>query len=268
MRPVSLDEAGLRAVYAAAGELQCEVAEVGALHVSEADVRRAVRRGLQMQLGTGVQPEVPVPKTAGWSGRLGAFDVGVLADDVLAAAVEVKWCRRPDNIAEALWDVLKLLSHTLDGDQPLRAYLVYGAPASLWGTPGDRPVKLFESRDHAVVELLSDHAKYWNWLLTGNRTARPRELRSEFSTRLVGSAQILTADGADWELRCVRVVATDTRMLYFDSDGQISDAQPAFGPLAPESRYIDTLDDIQIDPALPASRSLHDELGGSGQATT
>ena len=168
------------AFYAAAGELQREAAEVGLQQISEPDLRRALRSALQFQLGPRVNPEYLVPRTAGWTGRLGRFDIAITSNVRLVAAVEVKWCKQADKLLEALWDALKLAAFT--GDDDVAAYLVYGAPTSVWTAPGHRPAELFNAGNHNVAELLSRYKDGWQWLLTGNRTSRPVELRSGLTT--------------------------------------------------------------------------------------
>lgn len=250
-----------RGVHAAAGALQAEIAAIGWERVAEADLRSAVRAALQAQLGRGVVPEARVPDGLGWTKGLGPFDVAVLGEPDSLAYIELKWCRRPDNLAEALWDALKLLPHTSE-PASAEAFLIYGAPLPLWEQPGDRPVELFADCDHDIRDLLSRFEKCWRWLLTGNKRARPRELRSEFNTELVSRVPIHCAADEPWELRCARVQAADSRILFFDDEGWLSDDQPAFGPPAPEARYIDTADDIQIDlsTTLPLNGEILREL--------
>ena len=128
----ALDLAVRIAVYAAAGEMQREIADTRASQVTEADLRRAVRAGAQAQLGPVVIAEVPTPPTSSWTGRLGALDVGIWDEEKLVGGIEVKWCRQPTKLAEALWDALKLVGQTIDDGQLLAAYLIYGAPDSTW----------------------------------------------------------------------------------------------------------------------------------------
>jgi len=138
----------------------------------------------------------------------------------------------------------------------LAAYLIDAAPKSAWTHPGKRPVELFESREHDVLELLSRYEAHWRWLLGGTKRPRPVELRSEFSSRLIGSVPVLSATNEQWELRCSRIQALPVRVVFFYETGWPSE-QPAFAPPAPGSRFIDTAADIQIDPAtLPANQAL------------
>jgi hypothetical protein len=266
----TLDASVTVAVHAAAGELQREVAEVGPQDVSEADLRRAARAGLQSQLGPVVRAECPAPKVSAWTGRLGGIDIGVFQGGTMLAGIEVKWCRQRDKIAEAIWDALKLMPLTIDDGELRGAYLLYAAPLSAWTLPAGLPVELFESGEHRVADLLKTHDKSWRWLLTGNKSARPKELRSAFTTELVAQLPILNPHGEVWELRCSRVQATAALVLFFD-DGLVSLDQPAFGPPAPASRFIDGPDDSQVDHAttpenIALLKDIQAQLSEAGEA--
>jgi hypothetical protein len=245
----TLDRAVRVAAYAAAGEMQREIADARAAHVTEADLRRAVRAGAQAQLGPVVIAEVPTPPTSSWTGRLGAIDVGLWDEETLVGAIEVKWCRQPAKLAEALWDALKLVGQTIDDGHLLAAYLIYGAPDSTWDGGPSLPGELFTSAEHDIRDLLARHDKHWRWLLTGAKSPRPAELRSRFATSLLADVPIRDPhSGESWSIRCVSLKAMDARMLFFD-DGLIAADQPAFGPPAPASRFSDTAEDIQTDQA-------------------
>ncbi len=251
------------ALHAAAGELQAEVAEVGADQVWEADLRRALRRGLQFQLGPCVSTEHALARVGAWHGRLGGVDVAVLRDGLVEAAIEVKWCRKADKLAEAVWDALKLVPFTIDSANPLRAaYLVYAAPLSTWSLADRLPVELFENAEHDVTELVTRYAAYWKqWLPKGPNSPRLEEVRSTFRTTPIVTVPISLADGKHWDLRSVRVQANDAKIVFFNEHGLVADEQPAFGEPAPESRFIDTAEDMQIDQAtLPENRGLMKEL--------
>jgi hypothetical protein len=261
-QPAPHDRHLRHALHGAAGLIQAEIAEVSAEHVSEADVRRAVRHALQAQLGPGVKPEYPVPHTGGWHGRLGAFDVAVLDDGNLTSALEIKWCRNPDGMGEAVWDALKLLPFAAEPEL-VTGYLIYGARASLWAAPGHRPAELLSDGDHDTDQLLTTYASFWKrWRPAGPNSPRPTQLPERFRTHSIASIPILAPDREPWELRAVRIGHVEgTRQLQFDTAGLISHDQPAPGPVAPASRFIDTDDDIQIDPAtLPENIALLKKL--------
>lgn len=208
------------ALYAAAGELQAEVAAVGAMRVTEADARRAVGHALQMQVGPLIHPEHPVPAHEQWPGRLGAIDVAILNSDrtSIRGVIEVKWCRDKDKLAEALWDALKMsLFSSSSGVEG--AYLVYGASAQSWEPGSHRPTELFEKGEHEVADLLKTYDADWLWLLKGNKTARPQQLQARFATKPVAEVPIHVAVGGDWLLRCARVEATPGWVLVFDENG-------------------------------------------------
>ena len=247
------------ALHAAAGELQAEVAEVGPDQVWEADLRRAIRRGLQFQLGPHVRTEHALTPTGAWQGRLGGVDVAVLGNGGVQAAIEVKWCRNAEKLAEAVWDALKLVPFTIDCTDPVpAAYLAYAAPLSAWSLAERLPVELFGDAEHDVAELLTRYAKYWKqWLPRGPNSPRLSEVRSTFRTTPIVTVPINVADGKHWDLRSVRVHASNAKMLFFNEHGLIADEQPAFDEPAPEMRFVDTAEDIQVDQAtLPTNREL------------
>jgi hypothetical protein len=251
------------ACFAAAGSLQADVAEIGAAQVTEADLRRALQRALQAHLGPVVRVEVPVPKTGAWAGRLGAFDVAVSGESKLPQiAIEVKWCRQPVKVGEAIWDALKLCPLSDPGATEASAtYMVYAAPTPTWHS--DRlPVSLFTDAEHDVKTLLNTYADFWaQWLPAGPNSPRVEAVRWNFTTSHVATVPIREPSGGDWELRCVRVQSTDSPMLIFDGRGVVADDQPALGPKAPPERFIDTAEDISIDPAtLPENKALAEEL--------
>src|SRR4051812_49427702 len=103
---MNLDAAVRHASFGAAGEVQMEAHEVGVLHVAEADLRRAFRRALQLQLGPVVLPEAASRfKLSDWPGGLRGPDVVVRhpEDSADRAYAEMKWCRE-NTMFEVLWD--------------------------------------------------------------------------------------------------------------------------------------------------------------------
>lgn len=252
----SLDRAVSVAAYSAAGEIQKEVAETGVTHVSEADLRRAIRSGVQSQLGRTVFAEVAIPRNSSWKGRLGGVDVGVLEDQRLVAAIELKWCREKGKLAEALWDALKLSPQTIDGGEMVATYMAYAAAESAWSNVESLPTELFESTTHDIRALLQRHDKHWRWLAASTKTVRPTDLRSQLTTTLIAAVPIHNPRGEDWVLKCVRLLAEAAPTVFFDGDGLVAEYQPAFGAPAPASRFVDGVDDFQIDPAsLPENRA-------------
>jgi hypothetical protein len=202
-----MDRAIARAIFAVAGEAQAEAHEVGIQHVAEADVRRALRRALQMQLGRVVTPEGASGfKLPTWPGRLLGPDVVVRhADDAATrwrAFVEVKWCRE-NTMHEALWDLLKLsLAVGLDGVES--AYLVVGAPDKRWATTAPC-AELLNDAVWDTRELFERYESQWRWLLQGNKSARPTRLPAKIATTRLATVPIHLADGPTWELRAARV---------------------------------------------------------------
>lgn len=100
--------------------------------------------------------------------------------------------------------------HKIEG-----AYLVYAAPIAAWCLQ-DQPAELFGSGTHQISTLLSTCETQWRWLLQGNKSARPVELSAQFTTDLVASVPILSAEHAPWEIRSTRIstgVAGHVRFL-------------------------------------------------------
>lgn len=190
------------ALYATGGEIQAMVQQVGADGVAEADLRSALRRAMQMELGTGrVRPEVSFG-LAGWSGRVGAADLAVEKDGRYEALVELKWARR-GSLYDVLWDVLKMASAKALSDVEA-AYVVVAAPESLWTKP-DGAGELFRDRTWPTAGLLLTTLKQeWGWLLAETK-ARPLELPQQITTQLVGEVPIHVASGLDWRLRAIAV---------------------------------------------------------------
>ena len=218
--PPDLTAAVHRAVYAAAGHLQQLAAEVGAAKIWEADLRGALRAGLQMQLGPRVLTEVPVAMSESWAGKLGAVDVAVLAsqDGEKIGFIETKWCR-DNKITEALFDLLKMGScSTLSATRG--AFLVYGARDHHWTSGATTsPVELFDEGDVDVAALIQRFPRGWKYILAGSKTVRPKRVPSALQTTDVLTVPIHTHDAEDWTLRCVRVAAKSVEMLDFGEDG-------------------------------------------------
>jgi hypothetical protein len=103
--------------------------------------------------------------------------------------MEVKWCRQRGKLAEAIWDALKLVAQTIDDGALLGAYLMYGAPASVWENAEDLPTELFDSAEHDIAQLLKRCDNHWRWLLTGAKTPRPVGMRSRFTTLLLADSR-------------------------------------------------------------------------------
>jgi hypothetical protein len=202
------DEALARSLLGAAGELQAAIAEIGATAVTESDMRSAMRRALQMQLGPRIDPEAKCALPY-WP-RVGAADLAVRPDDPdeRRRVLELKWCRT-DKLYESLWDVLKVAS-ARQLPEVGGAYVVVAAPESRWGAS---PVaaELFD-RDHsvAVADVLTRLKREWTWLLAGVTSARPVRLPEIIAVTPIADAPIHVAEGEDWSIRAIRVAASDT----------------------------------------------------------
>jgi hypothetical protein len=214
-----------RATFSAAGEMQADVNEVGPEHVAESNLRRAMRRALQMQLGPVVVPEGGSHfKLDAWPGRLGDADLAVFGGNDVAdrAYIELKWCRR-DKVWEVLWDLLKLALAVAEGRGEF-AYLRTGAPVGVWEKPA-ACADLFSPGSWSTEDLFARHAREWGWLLAGNRPPGPCACRR--SLRRVPSRQLPSTlrRGADWERRAVGLAPVGRGWTSFDQGWPRSQAQ-------------------------------------------
>lgn len=252
-----LDEVMRRAMLGVAGELQTEIAETVPEQITEADLRGALRRAIQAQLGPGARVEVPMPATESWAGRLGALDLAVSNQ----LACEVKWCRAPDKLGEVLWDALKLAAVSAHSDGETAVYLVYAAPQAHWNSLIHQPVELLADGDHDVAHLLDTFAGIWRmWRPTGPLSPRVTRAHRMLTTCLVGATPIHTPSGRDWELRCVRLTPYG-EFLQFDPTGVPVSESATAAAAARALRFVDTDADVQIDPAtLPENRALIETL--------
>jgi hypothetical protein len=193
-----------QALHTAAGELQADAAEIGPAYVTEADMRRALRRGLQMQLGPVVRPEGASGfSLADWPGGLRGPDLVIESpgESHHAALVELKWCRE-DKVYEIFWDACKL-ALALRAGKATSAYIAVAAPVTTWiKSPacGD----LLSTGVWETAGLFRCYDREWRWLLGGNKTARPIRLPAEIKTVSIDALPIHLTAG-DWELRAASV---------------------------------------------------------------
>ena len=203
---MDLDRNVARAIYGAVGGLQTEMHELDPQFVSEADLKRTVRRALQMQLGPSVLPEGARSfRLEDWPGRLMSPEILIRhpTEAGQRAFVELKWCRE-DKMFEVLWDLLKLsLAGSLDGVEA--TYLIVGAPGRAWSDPGWTCSALLSNDEWSTRDLFSRYERAWSSLLAGNKTARPIRLPAAVGTDLLVALPIHLLDIEDWELRAARV---------------------------------------------------------------
>jgi hypothetical protein len=216
---MNLDAAVQHAAFGAAGEVQVESHEVGILHVAEADLRRAFRRALQLQLGPVVVPEGASGfSLADWPGRLLGPDVVVRHPEDRAdrAYAEMKWCRE-NKMFEVLWDLFKLsLAAGVNGVEA--GYLVVGAPGHAWRNDAWGCSTLLADEEWSTRELLVRYERAWGDLLKGNRAARPKRLPETISTTLLAAVPIHLASEPAWELRVAKVEDRATGWVEFVGD--------------------------------------------------
>ena len=210
---MALDEIRLgRAFTGAAGLVQAEANEIGAEHVSEADLRRAVRQHLQLQFGPVIQPERRLSITA-WP-RVGKADLAVLSADGSAdLALEAKWCR-DGQLYETLWDIVKL-AQAVSEDAAKAAVVVACAPSRDWAENPN--AALFTRREWSTGELFEQFRRAWIDLLRGSK-ARPTQLPERIGLRSLATVPIHVANQPDWELRAVAVEPLGRRTVRFEGD--------------------------------------------------
>jgi hypothetical protein len=212
-------EAALRkALHEAAGELQVSANQSGTGQVAEAELKAALRRALRAHVRYDVVCErrLPLPD---WSGTVLGADVAVTGDDeVVVAAIELKWARRAD-LYDVVWDFLKLAS-ARRSQSAESAFLAVAAADSCWQKGGCSA--LFEARDWDIRQLLTvELADQWGWVMKDTR-ARPRRLPATVSTTAVASVPIHLADEEDWALRAVMVEPSG------EATFALEDGQPLF----------------------------------------
>jgi hypothetical protein len=195
--------------------------------------------------------------------KVGRVDVVVKeAKGVLFAShlIELKWSGPGgDKIVEGIWDAFKMALCTQLVEAP-RAYLLTGAHMKTWETSPFSDV--FDTAEHDPVELCmrrlpgKNQTLVWDYLLDGGYDNYPSLLPGRITTEICGRAQV-----GEWELRAVEVIVPDDTEMISMTGGWPHGERPveAKHPVANEheSRFVDTADDIQVDPAtLPENIEL------------
>ena len=125
---------------------------------------------------------------------------------------ELKWCQRGDDkVYEAIWDLFKM-ALTLRRPGIERAYLVTGAPASMW--PRSFCGDLFDGGTFTVEELCArrfargSRRTAWDWLLEGGYDRYPLRMPAHITTTPVAEPAVVEAAGESWQVRAVAVSYT------------------------------------------------------------
>lgn len=222
---MDLDVTVTRATFSAAGEMQADVNEVGPEHVAESDLRRAMRRALQMQLGPVVVPEGGSPlqtrRLAGPGWETPIWPSSAATRSPIARTSNSSGAART-SLGGAV-DLLKLALAVAEGRGEF-AYLCTGAPVGVWEKPA-ACADLLSPGSWSTEDLFARHAREWRWLLAGNQTARPVRLPSKLETRAIASVPIHVAEGGDWELRAVGLAPVGRGWTGFDQGWPRSQAQ-------------------------------------------
>jgi len=258
------DQLDQPAVDRIAAALASRVGAVGAGSLRERrDLEPGAVDGLREVFGDRVAKSrrVRIPQ---WE-SVGNVDVVVLVGDepdVFSVLAELKWCGAKQNVLyEGIWDLFKMALATMRPEHP-RAYLISGADESVWQTSPF--FDLFENREHNPIELCMrdlggrDHWLAWDALLYGGYDRHPDAVPAVLGTTVVGRAAV-----GDAELRAVEVSIASDGLIPFVAGWPYGDrpTQAHRPELAPATRFTDTDDDIQWDPATdPANKELIAEL--------
>jgi hypothetical protein len=189
-----------------------------------------------------------------------------------AGLIELKWSGDgSDKLYEGLWDAMKLSPAQIAGAViGPRAYLLTGAPKTVWESSSF--ADLFETAVHDPAQLclrrLTDRKRTiaWDDLLRGGYDSYPHWVPAKIATNVCGRASV----GESYELRAVEITVPECEGIDLkggwpngNRPGEARHprqvAPPADGS---ESKFVDTLDDIEIDPAtLPENIALLRDLG-------
>ena len=260
MEPDRIVQASIDAI---AARLEHEAAEVGVAALGERKhLEPAALDSLQSVFGERAAKSRRV-KIPHWE-SVGNVDVVVTRPDTQAEFSilgELKWCGTRPVLFEAVWDCFKMALGTLRPEHP-RAYLITGAHATVWETSPF--AVLFETQDHDPVELCMrdiggrDHWLAWDALLYGGKDRYPDAVPAAIRTTVVARAPV-----GEGEIRAVEVDVVGDDWIPF-ANGWPRGERPSTARrplLAPPSRFIDTDEDIQWDPAYdPANADLISQL--------
>jgi hypothetical protein len=248
---------------AIAARLEPEAAQVGVAALGERKhLEPAALDGLRSVFGERAAKSRRV-KIPHWE-SVGNVDVVVTVPDTpteFSILGELKWCGTRPVLFEAVWDCFNMALGTLRPEHP-RAYLITGAHTTVWETSPF--AVLFETHAHDPVELCMrdiggrDHWLAWDALLYGGKDRHPDAVPAAIRTTVVARAPV-----GDGEIRVVEVAPVSNDWIPF-ANGWPRGERPstAHRPLvAPASRFIDTDEDIQWDPAYdPANADLISQL--------
>lgn len=206
-----------RAVSFAAGSIETQLGALGVDGIREKQFRAALRTALE-DAGETCAQEVR-PDLPGWpnveGGKLGGFDLAVANSDGVGYRVlaELKWCY-VDKLWETLWDAFKIsLASQLEGTEA--AYVIAGAPATLWGKPADC-AELFADDVWSPRDLISRYTTNWSWLLGESSKSQPRQLPERIRTELVASEPLQLPD-SEWVIKAMSVRPVGDARVEFEN---------------------------------------------------
>lgn len=122
-------------------------------------------------------------------------------------AVELKWCKSGDTLANCAWDIAKLGCALMEGEVE-DAYVVAGAPSAHWrgGRPG---VELFAAQELRADDLVRRYESWWRFWCRDVAT-RPTALPSAVSVTPLDPVTV-ELDAEPFDLRAARIAVRDAR---------------------------------------------------------
>ncbi|MDP9226042.1 MAG: hypothetical protein M3P18_19830 [Actinomycetota bacterium] len=145
------------------------------------------------------------PKLPGWpnveGGKLGGFDIAVVggAASPYRDLAELKWCY-VNKLWETLWDVFKVsLASSLESVEG--AYVIAGAPSTLWGKPADC-AELFAGGVWSTRRLISRYNTNWSWLLRQGSKSQPIRMPELIQTEPIANEPLQLSDSV-WVIKAI-----------------------------------------------------------------
>jgi hypothetical protein len=206
-----------RAIAQAASLIEAQTSAGGSETVREKHFRQALRDSLEAAgevCAHEVRPELPGWPNVG-GGKLGGFDLAVVGDGgpPYRLLAELKWCYI-DKLWETLWDVFKVsLAIGIEGTEG--AYVVAGAPTTLWGKSADC-VELFADGVWSARELISHYSTNWSWLLGEGSKSQPVRLPALIQTELVANEPLHLADSA-WAIKAITAMPASDEWIELEN---------------------------------------------------
>jgi hypothetical protein len=174
-------------------DLQAAAAERGGDALVERDFQRAIEAASGARSARITLDRWPA---------VGSVDV-MLAD---RRALELKWCRSGDTLANCAWDIAKL-GCSIAERRVAEGFIAAGAPRPHWASGADG-VELFGDATYTDDELIRRYESWWRFWCKDVLT-RPVELPRSLAVVDEGSTSA-ELNGAPFEFRVARVEVVDS----------------------------------------------------------